>query len=77
LRLSFLPVILEKVEVHSLLGVFFEHFFIQGDANPGPEGREEAAPTTQGLQAQMLHIRFAEVVEVFLNLEIRSAGGQV
>src|ERR687889_1548416 len=73
-----LPALGEEVEVYVLLGVGFDHLFVQFDAEAGTFGEfEVAVDNLREAWGCLADPGVGEVVEVLLDAEVRSAGGQV
>ena len=76
--LAFVPVGFKKVEVYVLAGVGLENGLIEGHAQAGAlRQREAAIHHFRHAAGGRFDVRLAEVVEVFLDLEVRGAGSQV
>src|SRR5918995_191326 len=73
-----LPAFGEEVEVDVLLGVGFDDFLVQFDAEAWSLRELEVAVDHFGeAWGRLAHPGVGEVVEVFLDPEVRGAGGQV
>src|SRR5829696_862256 len=73
-----LPALGEEVEVDVLLGVGFDHLFVQLDAEARSLGEfEVSVHNLREAWGRLTDPRVGEVVEVLLDAEVRGTGGQV
>src|SRR5918995_1655584 len=73
-----LPALGEEVEVYVLLGVGFDHLFVQLDAEAWTFGElEVSVHYLREAWSRLADPGVGEVVEVLLDAEVRGAGGEV
>src|SRR5271157_4933245 len=76
--LSFVPVFLEQIEENPLAGVFSNKLFSQRHSEAGLIRQIEVTINNLGIVIhRALNPGVSEIVEMFLNFEIRRAGGKV
>ena len=74
-----MPVLSEEIEMDSAAGVGGDDLFVESNAQAGAGGQGEVAVFINFRIARrgLLHVGFAEIVKMFLNLEIGRTSGQM